>query len=221
MNKDAFLKGSSAANIGEIPKTVINITLDEEEIELFLEKAMEYSSFNALKQLGDDGGILKEQNCERINGYVIWKGDCLFSDKIELNFFERFSVLFDNYLKERGLGKVTAEWKIDENNKLILKTKGIVELEYEGIKYGFEPDSKYVLDYRFGDYNEILGKVNECIKKEGLKGLSRNNLFEDCRNDKDFEFGIKVEEGYVFFDVVKAYNNLGNVTVKFTLLYNQ
>ena len=164
MNKEMVLKGSSIANTGEIPETVINITLEEEEIELFLKKAMEYSSFNTLIELGNDGGILKNQNCERINGYVIWKDDCIFSDNLEANFFERFSILFDGYLKEYGLDKITAEWNVDENNKLILETIGIVELNNGEDKYGFEPDNRYLLDYNFGDYNEILRRAKKCIK---------------------------------------------------------
>ncbi len=221
MNKERILEESNLVNIGKLPGVAINATLDEEEIKLFLDKSIEYASFNALLKLGEDGGILKEQNCERINGYVIWKDDCYFYDKLEENFFDRFKVLFDDYMKSYGLEKINSEWRIDENNKLIIEIKGMIELEYEGARYGFEPDNKYSLDYNFGSYNEILGKANECIRDEELKGISRNNLFEKCRDDKDFKWAIKVEEKYVLFDIAKIYKNLGEVIVKFALPYNQ
>ena len=221
MNKERILEESNLVNIGKLPGVAINATLDEEEIKLFLDKSIEYASFNALLKLGEDGGILKEQNCERINGYVIWKDDCYFYDKLEENFFARFKVLFDDYMKSYGLEKINSEWRIDENNKLIIEIKGMIELEYEGARYGFEPDNKYSLDYNFGSYNEILGKANECIRDEELKGISRNNLFEKCRDDKDFKWAIKVEEKYVLFDIAKIYKNLGEVIVKFALPYNQ
>lgn len=221
MNKEKVLKESKIADIGEVSETVINITLDEEEIELFLEKSMEYASFNALKKLGENGGTLKEQNCEKVNGYVIWKNNCIFPDNLEENFFERFGILFDRYLKEYGLNGISTEWKIDKNNNLVLETKGLVELKYEMARYGFEPNSKYILDYNFGNYNEILRRANECIKEEELKGISRNNLFENCRNDKDFKWVIKVEDKSVLFDVSERYKLLGDVAVKFALPYNQ
>ncbi len=221
MNREKILKESKTTGVGEIPETVINLTLDEEEIELFLERSMEYASLNALKELGDDGGTLKEQNCERVNRHVIWKNNCIFSDNLEEDFFERFEVLFNSYLKVYNLNEINVEWRIDEDNNLIIETKGLVELEYKAVRYGFEPDSKYVLDYNFESYNEILRRANECIKDEELKGVSRNNLFEDCRNDKDFKWAIKVEDKYVLFGVSSMHKNLGNVAVKFALPYNQ
>lgn len=221
MNKEKILKENKIVDIGESSESVINITLEQENIELFLDKAMEYASFNALKELGNDGGTLKDQNCERMNGYIIWKGDCYFSDKLEENFFERFKVLFDGYVKEYGLNLIDAEWRIGENADFIIELNGMIELEQGGIGYGFELDNKYPLDYGLGIYNEVLGKANECIRDEELKGIGRNNLFEDCRNDKDLGWAIKTEDEYVLFGVSKRYKDLGIIVVRFALMDNQ
>ena len=206
---------------GKIPDAALYFSLSEEETKLFVQKSVEYSSFNALKQLGNNGGILKNQNCEKIDGHVIWKDKCYFSDNLQGNFFDRFAGIFDEYTKEYGLDEITSEWKIDENNKLAIETKGIEELEYKNIKYGFELNNRYSLDYDFNDYTEILKKANECIKDEENKGIARNNLFEKCRDDKDFKWGIKVDDKYILFDVSKQYKNLGNVIVKFAIPHNQ
>lgn len=221
IKKSYDLEKNKIIETGKIPDAVLYFSLSEEETKLFVQKSVEYSSFNAIKQLGDDGGILKNQNCEKINGYVIWKDKCYFSDNLQGNFFERFTEIFDEYANEYGLSEINSEWRIDENNKLAIETKGREELEYKNIKYGFEIDRKYLLDYDFNVYTEILKKANECIKDEESKGASRNNLFEKCRNDKDFKWNIKVEEKYVLFDVLKSYKNLGDVAVKFAILYNQ
>ena len=213
VNEEGFDK------IGNIPEVVMTFALEEEEIKLFIQKVVEYSSFNALKNLGDEGGVLKEQNCEKIKEHVIWKDNCYFSDNLQENFFERFKESFDEYVKEFGINKIDIEWKIDENNRLIIKTKGIIELEHKGVKYGFEPDNESILNYNFNDYPEILGKANECIRKEVEKGIARNNLFEDCKNDKDFKFEINVEDKYLLFDVSRLYNNFGDVTVRFAIPY--
>lgn len=221
MNKEKILNETKIVDVGKFSEISINATLDEEEIELFLDTSMEYASFNALLKLGDDGGTLKDQNCEKINGYVIWNDDCFFSDNLEQNFFDRFKDLFDSYVMEYGLDEINAEWKIDENGNLIIELNGIIELRYENVRYGFEPDSEYTLNYDFSNYNEVLRKAKECVRDEELKESGRNNLFEDCRNDKDFKWIIKVEENYVLFDVSSMYKNLGDVTIKFALPYNQ
>lgn len=220
MNKEKFLSENRITDVGKFPEISINATLDEEEIEFFLEKAMEYSSFNVLLRLGEEGGTLKDQNCEEINGYVIWRDDCFFSDKLEENFFERFKLLFDGYVKEYGLNSVDTEWKIDENGELVIEPNNLIEVQYEEMRYGFEPDTKYILNYNFDDYSEILRKAKECIRDEELKGTGRNNLFEDCRDDKDFKWAIKVDGAHIVFDVMKRYKNLGDVTIKFALPYD-
>ena len=186
-----------------------------------MDKTVEYSSFNSLRKLGDEGGILIRQNCERINGHVVWKGDCFFSDNLQENFFGRFKSLFEDYVKGYGLDKISADWRIDENNNFIVEIKDIIELKDENLRYGFELDTKYNLDYDFSDYNKILSKANDCIRDEEDKGVTRNNLFESCKNDKDYTWGIKVEGKYVLFDVSKSYKNLGNVIVKFAVPHNQ
>ena len=134
MNKEKILEESRIVDTGELPEIAINATLDEGEIELFLDIAIEYSYFNALKKLGNDGGILNGQECGKINGYVIWKDDCLFSYNLEENFFSRFKTLFDEYLKARGINGIDAEWKIDENNRLVIELNGVIEFDYEGAK---------------------------------------------------------------------------------------
>jgi len=221
MNKEKILNETKIVNVGKFSEVSINATLDEEEIELFLYTSMEYASFNALLKLGNDGGTLKEQNCEGISEHVIWKDNCFFSDNLEENFFDRFKDLFDGYVKEYRLDEVNIEWKIDEDGNLVVEPDGLIELGYENVRYGFEPDSEYALDYDFSDYNKILSKANDCIKDEEDKGVTRNNLFENCRNDKDFRWTIKIDGRYVVFDVAKMYKNLGEVAVKFALPYNQ
>ena len=221
IKKGYELEKNKIVETGKIPDAALYFSLSEEETKLFINKTVEYSSFNALKKLGNDGGILNNQNCERINGYAIWKDKCYFSDNLQGNFFDRFAGIFDEYTKEYGLDEITSEWKIDENNKLAIETKGIEELEYKNIKYGFELNNRYSLDYDFNDYTEILKKTNECLRVEMEKGAARNNLFEDCRNDKDFKWEIEVDDKYILFDVSKQYKNLGNVIVKFAIPHNQ
>ena len=221
MNKERILEKTKIVDVGKNPERIINFTLDEENIKFFLDKAVEYASFNALRKLGDEGGILTGQNCERINEHVIWKGDCFFSDNLQENFFSRFKIFFDDYIKAYSLDKISADWRIDENNNFVIEVKDVVELKDENLRYGFEPDTVYDLDYDFSDYNKILSKANDCVRDEEDKGVTRNNLFEDCRNDKDYIWGIKVEGKYVLFDVSKSYKNLGNVVVKFAIPHNQ
>ncbi len=219
--KTQILEETKIVETGKIPDIAIYFSIEEETMKFFIEKSMEYASFNALKKMGEEGGILKEQKCEKVNEYVIWKDDCYFSDNLEENFFSRFEEFFNNYLKEYGASKVNTDWEIDENNKFVIEADGIIELEYKGVKYGFEPDIKSVLDYDFSYYTEILRKAKECLRDEELKGITRNNLFEKCRNDKDFKWGVKVEDKFVLFSVSKPYKNLGDVSVKFAIPHNQ
>src|SRR3989344_7006986 len=169
---------------GKLSGIAINLNLKEEEIRFFLEKAFEYSAFNALKDLGADGGTSKKLNCEKIDGHVIWRGDCYFDiTSMEDVFFERFEQKFNDYAKENNL-KINSQHDYDSEGKFFLKTNGIIELQEEGIRYGFEPGIIFYPEYNFNIYADILRKVNDCLKKEREKGSARNNLFEDCRDDK-------------------------------------
>ncbi|MBI2105348.1 hypothetical protein HYT56_00755 [Candidatus Woesearchaeota archaeon] len=201
---------------GKIFGIAINLTLEEEETKFFLEKAFEYSAFNALKELGIDGGTLKENNCERINEHVIWQKDCFFSDKFEQNFFSRFNENFFSYINKIG-HEINTESDHDEKGKFFLKTNGMIKLENENVKYGFEPNINFYPEYDFGEYARVLRMANECLKKEKEKGPARNNLFEECRDDKDFKWEIKIEDKFALFDVSKPYKNLGEITIRFSL----
>jgi hypothetical protein len=213
MLKGKRFEESRVVESGEIPSANIGFAIEEAKRGFILDKMMEVVSFKALNELGESGGVL-DPGCEKIKGHVIWKDECLFSEDLQESFFGRFQIRFGEYLSEYG-------WGLEVNKilgeKMVLRTSGLMVLESKGSRYGFEPRKEHILEYDFEDYRTLWIRARACVEEEDLEGVFRNDLFEDCRKDKDFKWRFEVVDEYVVIDVSKEYGSLGNVVIKFAL----
>ncbi|MAG45840.1 MAG: hypothetical protein CMH63_03665 [Nanoarchaeota archaeon] len=222
MRKEKILEETKIIEVGKVPEAVLYFALEEEKIDFFIQKAVEVSAYKALAKLGENGGLYQlEEGCMRVEKSVVWTKDCIFSGILPEIFFWYFEDEFKEYVKEYGLKEFRSDWNKDENGNYV-EVEGDVVLIHEGTSYGFESKVKYYLDYDFKNYNRIKGFALSCVRKENENiEISRNYLYEECRDNKDFKWEIALDENkeYVLFNAtsLKPYQGWREIRIGFGL----
>jgi len=223
MRKTDILKENKIIEAGDAAESIISFSLNQEETEFFIEKAIEISTFKSLNDLGTGGGFfIKDSSCGLVDDYTLFKDGCNLPNQIQNEFLGFFSYNLDNILFQKNLKEFGKDWNLDENGDTHLEVNGNVILTDKGIAYDFNHDVDFEIDYDFGNFRDIFNFAYQCVENERNKGPSQNLLFEDCRNDSEFEWIIKEKDGNVFFDVTtkEKYENFGFITMKFAIPLN-
>ncbi|MFH1209174.1 MAG: hypothetical protein V1663_00070 [archaeon] len=168
--------------IGSNQFNLIDTYYDSEYDLLNLDQGVRYSSFKAIKEFSDSGGIIKDCN----NRWI-------FNDKCEPDFEKYFLEMFKEKMKEYGRDVKSVD--IDENY-LIGDVGGFFyekKLDRMNFTYTINGNFNQSLILNFEELNELKDKIKRCIQD--------NDDLEKCANGQKngdiYSFSLDI--GKVFY----------------------
>lgn len=162
-------------SIGESAASMIMKYNDGERFLFYIDKSAEYAANDAVYDLASNGGNIENENCNKINGYLIWSDKCK-PDKEK--FFSYFNDDFKKYIDAAypGLG-LSYDYEFEEGNAAGLSKKSI------GLRIMNRIESK--------KSNQITGDVSK-----GFKDASANMIDKYAKEYKIDPVVVKCMAAY-------------------------
>jgi hypothetical protein len=195
----------------KLGKTLLSIYETEDkanEIYYYIEKAGEYSLFNALNETVSSG-VFGGVNCEVENGREVMFSnlDCVFNDqKFKENISSRLNKSFDKYLNDINISSKDFNFDINlKNDELILIGESDKQLQFsDNKKLSFKKNVSFEksLDFNFSEYSRsfdvVVDELN-CFEKfmdfESQKSIGDSKSIDvsSCFTDKGYFEFLEVE----------------------------
>lgn len=211
--------------IGEKQGNLIKIYDSGEKALFYTEQAAKLANLNALKRLGENGGVYESKEECREGEYIIWSSNCLANYKEEfLKYFnDELNKYLINYPVEIRDGASVSVLKDQNVNNYALEIeKGVSDYNLTGkakkklvlfqheTKYYIEPSFKLNIDYDIGVYERLVNLITnknfiDCLKKEEINECK--NYFSDI-GEVEFQregniIKVDVEAGELYFEKIK------------------
>ena len=152
------------------------------------------SIFNALKELGENGGFVEPPDvCRKIKGYVVWDVSCdpTITGGLEGNYTSFFNKSFNKYLINHGFENFYSYDLVADDsgfNVSVTARKNLV-FKDDVIEYKLNTSFKREMDYNLLIYKEINDFVitkrgcfldkedpKECIDNKNLKAVKEGDV---------------------------------------------
>ncbi len=209
--------------IGWVQSEIIDVYQEAEKISFYIDQSAKQSVYNAIYDLGENGGFFGVGCGKTKEGYIIWrskgkakcypfefKRDFTFYFKNNLNnlfkFYQERKFLEDNYDTVLKEGKIVGSAKTHFN---LTKSKIIDDVTSDYITYSFDPSFEVFLNYNFSDYETIKNKMDALIPmcynrdcfNSRIEAINDGTLIlKDVKKD-NFVWNIRDEGNFVLFDV--------------------
>ncbi len=186
--------------IGDLQGNIIKAYGEGERVLFFIEKSALLAREQAIKELGENAGMIEYKCKEDVDGKLLWVwGSKCNANEIEKNYFAYLNKNLNFYLEKYGDFKIendNYEFEIKEK-KLIGKSKKPLEFwiyrEKQKVgNYYAKPDFSIDFDYDLSIYKNLYEKALY---------IENNCKDENCAKEqlKDYKAEIKTMEN--FFDV--------------------
>lgn len=155
-------------NIGEIAIGLIAKYNDGEKYLLYLDKSSKYASYDAVYELGINGGAGESDKCKNVNGYIVWTKECRPDKDNFMNYFEKN---LKKYLNSAySVNELNYDYDFEINGDAVaikaLSKKSLsmyVSNKIEKKEAAAEEKEPY-MPLKEGSYKELINKYAEANK---------------------------------------------------------